>query len=130
MRRYMLYMHVMFLLVTFKYMLLFTSTPSRLLAVHRYVPSSFFETAPKTMLSELWPGTKPSDIFSIFGAILYHVMVDSGLLETLQFNQPAVISTNTLDKKVTSGESSRYKTLCSLRSISTPCLFRTLYLSQ
>ena len=98
-------MHVMFLLVTVKYMWLFTSTLSRLFAVHRYIPSSFFEIAPKKMLSELWPGTKPLVMFSLFGVILYHVMMDSGLLETLQFNQPGCCSTNVLDTKVTSGES-------------------------
>jgi len=62
------------------------------------------------MVSELWPCTKSSDSFSIVGVILYHVMMDSGLLDTLQFNQPGCFSIKELDTKVTSGESSTWET--------------------
>jgi len=86
--------------------------PSPLLAVHRYIPSSFCETPAKVIVSELWPCTKSSDIFFIFGVILYHVIMDSGLLDTLQFNQPGWCSIKALDSKVTSGESSRWETHC------------------
>ena len=61
------------------------------------------------MLSELWPEYKFSDIFSIFGVTLNHVMRDSGLLDTLQFNHPGCFSVKELDTKVTSGESSKDK---------------------
>jgi len=83
--------------------------PSPLLAVHWYNPSSFFETAAKVMVSELWPCTKSSDIFSVFGVILYHVIIDSGLLDTLQFNHPGCLSTNELDTNTTLGESWKSK---------------------
>jgi len=95
----------MFLPFTLKCILLLTTTPSPLFAVHRYSPSSFFETASKVIVRKLWPEVKPSDIFSMFGVILYHVIWDRGMLDTLQFNQPGCFSTNELVAKVTSGES-------------------------
>ena len=68
-----------------------TSSPIPLLAEHLYRPASSRDTLVKLRDKELFPFTKPSVIANPLSGRL-HVIVDAGLLNTMQLRDPENVS--------------------------------------
>jgi len=68
-----------------------TSSPIPLLAEHLYRPASSRDTLVNLRDKELFPLTKPS-VIAISLSCRLHVIVDAGLLNTMQFRDPENVS--------------------------------------
>jgi len=68
-----------------------TTFPIPLFAEHLYRPASSRDTSLKLRDTELFPSSKPS-VIEITLSTRLHVIIDAGLLDTLQFMNPENVS--------------------------------------